>query len=74
MLSLTQTELSLLTVGSDDFKLRLWDLTKQPPEPREVAKAQDMLLWATLRPDGRQLAAVGRESGRHPLRPRPQAH
>ena len=31
-------------------------------EPRDIAKAGDMLMWATLRPDGRQLAAVGRGS------------
>jgi WD40 repeat protein len=49
----------LLSAGIEDFKLRLWDLTKQPPEPRDIAKAQDELLWATLRPDDRQLAAVG---------------
>jgi WD40 repeat protein len=63
----------LLSVGIHDFKLRLWDLTKQPPEPREVAKAKDKLLWATLRPDGRQLAAVGREAvvTLHDLGPEP---
>ena len=49
-----------LMIG-EDLTALLWDLTKQPPESREVAKAQDRLLWATLRPDGRQLAAVGRE-------------
>jgi WD40 repeat protein len=52
---------TLMSVGYADQRIRLWDLSKQPPEPREVAKAQDKLLWAALRPDGRQLAAVGRE-------------
>ncbi len=63
----------LLSVGIHDFKLRLWDLTKQPPEPREVAKAKDKLLWTTLRPDGRQAAAVGREAvvTLHDLGPEP---
>jgi len=56
----TESGSGLMTAG-EDFTARLWDLTKQPPEPREVAKAQDMLLWATLRPDGRQLATVGRD-------------
>ena len=45
----------LLSVGTDDFKLRLWGLTKQSPEPRDVAKAKEELMWAALRPDGRQL-------------------
>lgn len=69
--SYAQTGNLLLTEG--DWDMRLWDLTKQPPEPREVAKAQDKLLWATLRPDGRQLAAVGREYvvALHDLGPEP---
>src|SRR5262249_33549063 len=43
----------------------------------EVAKAQDALLWATLHPNSRQLAAVGREQvvtlydlGHEPAKPR----
>jgi len=51
---------TLMSAG-EDFAARLWDLTKQPPKPREFAKAKDKLLWASLRPDGRQLAAVGRD-------------
>ncbi len=58
----------MLMSAGEDFAARLWDLTKQPPESREVAKAQDMLLWASLRPDGKELAAVGRgESTLHDL-------
>ena len=51
----------LLTAGYEDRWLRVWDINKKPPEPQDVAQAQDFLLWAALRPDGRQIAAVGRE-------------
>ena len=52
---------SLLTAGNEDMSLRVWDLTTTPPHlARELPKAQDKLLWATLRPDGREVAAVGR--------------
>jgi WD40 repeat protein len=64
---------TLMSVGYADQRIRLWDLTKQPPEPRDLAKTKDMLLWATLRPDGRQVAAVGREQvvTLHDLGPEP---
>lgn len=64
----------LLTSGILDFRLRLWDLTSDPPAlAQELPRAQDRLLWATLRPDGRQLAAVGRGSNvtLHDLGPDP---
>lgn len=53
----------LLTSGSDDMTLRLWNLATTPPSPALAPlKSQDMLMWATLSPDGRRAAAVGRGS------------
>ena len=52
----------LLSTGADELTLRLWDLTTTPPTlTHELPKAKDVLLWAALRPDGREIAAVGRE-------------
>ncbi|MBJ6610946.1 MAG: WD40 repeat domain-containing protein [Candidatus Thiothrix moscowensis] len=51
----------LLSSGNHDFKLKLWDLTTQPPTAQTLATANDALLWASLSPDGQQLASVGRE-------------
>ncbi|WP_295392705.1 hypothetical protein [uncultured Thiodictyon sp.] len=68
---------SLVCAGRDDFLVKRWDLSQDPPPGQEVTKAQDMLLWATLSPDGRQLAAVGRglvvtlhDLGPSPAKPR----
>ena len=63
----------LLSTGIEDSTLRLWDLTTRPPKPSTIAKGQDILFWAALRPDGRQLAAVGRGSNvtLHNLGPAP---
>ncbi len=55
-----QTGKHLLTAGYEDSRLRLWDLTQTPPRPRDLARAQDRLLWAALGPDDWQVAAVGR--------------
>lgn len=49
VISVSFSESGELLLTQSDWGLRLWDLTKQPPEPRNIAK--DMLLWATLRPD-----------------------
>lgn len=51
----------LMSVGYAERRVKRWNLGKRPPEPRVLAQAQDMLLWATLSADDRQLAAVGRE-------------
>jgi WD40 repeat protein len=51
----------LLSAGINDFRLRYWDLGNPGGPPQEIAQAQDQLLWASLSPDGREAAAVGRE-------------
>lgn len=52
----------LLSAGQD-MALKLWDLAQLPPTaPQLLAQAQDQLMWASLSPDGRRLAAVGREA------------
>lgn len=65
----------LLSAGTLDFRLRLWDLADPTGPPRELAQAEDELLWAALRPDGREVAAVGRETviALHDLAPTPGA-
>jgi WD40 repeat protein len=50
----------LLSSG-DDYKLRLWDTQNLSQPPRELAQLQDTPMWATLAPDGRSAAVVGRE-------------
>jgi WD40 repeat protein len=52
----------LLSAGMDDHRLRLWDANDPSRPPQEIAQAGDQLLWASLSPDGRQLATVGRGS------------
>ena len=51
----------LLSAGINDFRLRLGNLDDLNLAPQEIAQAQDRLLWASLSPDGQQVAAVGRE-------------
>lgn len=51
----------LLSAGLTDFRLRLWDLTRPHSPPHELPQAGEALLGAVLRPDGREVAAVGRE-------------
>jgi WD40 repeat protein len=51
----------LLSAGFKDFALKLWDLDAQPPTPQTLAIGADRLMWASLSPDGQQLASVGRE-------------
>jgi WD40 repeat protein len=53
----------LLSAG-DDKTARLWNLTTNPPTQIQAFKAQDMLMWATLSPDGQAMASVGRGSSR----------
>jgi WD40 repeat protein len=53
----------LLSAGYNDKTARLWDLTTDPPaQIQAFPKAQDMLLWAALTPDGQAMASVGRGS------------
>ena len=40
-------------------RLRLWNLDDSSQPPLEIAQTQDKLLWASLSPDGREVAAVG---------------
>ena len=49
-----------LSSGNQDFKLKLWDITTQPPTATTIATANDALLWATLSPNGSHIASVGR--------------
>jgi WD40 repeat protein/energy-coupling factor transporter ATP-binding protein EcfA2 len=52
----------LFSAGYYDQKLKLWDLTTQPPTATTLANAADALLWGSLSPDGSWLASVGRDS------------
>jgi len=51
----------IITAGEDAF-LRLWQLNNHgyPTMLWQSAKAQEMLFWAAIAPDGTQAAAVGR--------------
>lgn len=52
----------LLSSGNKDYRVRLWDLGQSPPKLAvPLLESQDAITWATLRPDARQLAVVGRE-------------
>ncbi len=52
----------LLSSGYNDRTTRLWNLNSDPPTLlQEFPKAQDMLMWATLSPDGQRVASVGRD-------------
>lgn len=51
----------VLSAGHEDRRLRLWDLDHLSHPPREIAQAQDLLLWASVSPNGHGAAAVGRE-------------
>jgi len=52
----------LLSCNRDDFTVRIWDITANPPALlREFPKAQDKLLWTSLSPDDKRVAAVGRD-------------
>ena len=50
----------LYSDGKHDFMVKRWDLTSNTPDFEKVAQANDMLLWATLSPNGVHLASVGR--------------
>jgi WD40 repeat protein len=53
---------NLLTTGIDDFTLLLWNPATTPPKAQTPPlKLRDAILWGAIRPDARQLAAVGRE-------------
>ncbi|HRJ53576.1 MAG TPA: hypothetical protein PLE99_12485 [Candidatus Thiothrix moscowensis] len=52
----------LLSAGFKDFAIKLWDLDAQPPTPQTLAIGADRLMWASLSPDGKQLASMGREA------------
>ncbi|TAN47233.1 MAG: hypothetical protein EPN21_17985 [Methylococcaceae bacterium] len=49
----------LLITG--DWDIRLWNVDNPSRPPQAIGQAQDSLLWASLSPDGRQAAAVGRD-------------
>lgn len=52
----------LMSVNRDDLAIRFWHVGSDYQRlALELSKLQDLPMWATLRPDGRQLAAVGRE-------------
>ncbi len=52
----------LLSAGGEDQSLKLWNLAATPPGlEKTLLKAQDILMWAALSPDGRHAAAVGRD-------------
>jgi WD40 repeat protein len=52
----------VMTVNRDDQIIRFWDIDSDLKEPAlELPKMMDLPMWATLRPDSRQIAAVGRE-------------
>jgi WD40 repeat protein/energy-coupling factor transporter ATP-binding protein EcfA2 len=54
---------TLLTTGNDDFTLRLWNPTATPPKAlAPPLKSRDAITWGAIKPDARQLAAVGREN------------
>jgi len=50
----------LLSAG-EDGRLLLWNDDDLKQAPREIGQTQDSLMWAALSPDGRQVAAVGRD-------------
>ena len=50
----------LLTSGND-YKLRLWRADHLDQPPRELARLHDIPMWASLAPDGRSAAVVGRD-------------
>jgi WD40 repeat protein len=50
----------LLSSG-DDYKLRLWRANYLEQPPRELVRLQDTPTWASIAPDGRSAAVVGRE-------------
>ncbi|EIJ36593.1 hypothetical protein [Thiothrix nivea] len=67
----------LASAGIQDFTLKLWDISGDKPQLLKSEVANDKLLWASLSPDGKQLASVGREAtvtvypthgGQEPLR------
>nr|VFJ64322.1 MAG: WD40 repeat [Candidatus Kentron sp. FW] len=52
----------LMSAGYADQEIRFWNTNIWPPTPAAPPlQSRDMILWATLRPDARQLAVVGRE-------------
>jgi WD40 repeat protein len=52
----------LLSSGNEDRATRLWNLNTNPPTLlQEFPKAQNRLLWASLSPDNKWVASVGRD-------------
>ncbi|VFM94930.1 MAG: WD domain-containing protein, G-beta repeat-containing protein [Candidatus Kentron sp. G] len=52
----------LMSAGYADQEIRFWHMNTWPPTPAAAPlKSRDAILWASLRPDAQQLAAVGRE-------------
>lgn len=50
----------LLTAGIDDSRLLLWNAHDLHQPPQKLKQLDDKVLWASLSPNGRELAAVGR--------------
>jgi WD40 repeat protein len=51
----------LLSSGEDGY-MRLWNFNTNPPTLLQAfPKAQDMLMWASLSPDNKWVASVGRD-------------
>lgn len=49
----------LLSVGADDFYLRIWNWLSNLELQIDVSIKQDKLLWSSVRSDGRELVMVG---------------
>lgn len=61
--SFTPDGRALLSAGNEDRQLKFWNLASQPPQlSKTLPEASDKLMWASVSPDGRWLAAVGRGS------------
>jgi WD40 repeat protein len=52
----------LFSADRDDRKVRVWDITRQPPVlHRELPASRDLLLWAEPDAEGARIATVGRD-------------
>lgn len=52
----------LITVGVQDHALKFWDVSVSKSNPIKEWKGKDELYWAAVRPDGKELAVVGRDA------------
>ncbi|MDM8524858.1 hypothetical protein QUF80_15930 [Desulfococcaceae bacterium HSG8] len=52
----------LVSAGSEEGEIKLWNIQKSKPELiKEFPKSGQKILWAAISPDGRRVAAVGRD-------------